>query len=285
MDLHDFVKAALAEDVRDGDHTSLACIPTDAHGSMKLLMKEEGVIAGLQISQDILRIIDKDVKIQAHNKDGDLIKPGNIIMHIHGNVQKLLIAERLILNIMQRMSGIATKTRAMMKLIEGTSTKILDTRKTTPLFRYFEKEAVRIGGGTNHRHGLYDAMMIKDNHIDFSGSLTAAIENCVSYQLSQNKPMDIIVEARDLNEVNEILMAPKVRRILLDNFSVEMTTEAVALIAGKRETESSGGIDEHTIRDYALCGVDYISMGALTHQMNSLDISLKANFDVSKVEK
>jgi nicotinate-nucleotide pyrophosphorylase (carboxylating) len=285
MDLHGFVKAALAEDVRDGDHTSLACIPSSAQGSMKLLLKEEGVIAGLQISQDILRIIDKDVQIQAHNQDGDLLQPGHIVMQIHGNVQKLLIAERLILNMMQRMSGIATKTRAMMKLIKGTSTKILDTRKTTPLFRYFEKEAVRIGGGTNHRHGLYDAMMIKDNHIDFSGSLTTAIENCISYQRSQNKPMNIIVEARDLNEVKEILNAPKVRRILLDNFCLEMTKEAVSLIAGKRETESSGGIDEHTIRDYALCGVDYISMGALTHQMNSLDISLKADFDVSKVEK
>jgi len=285
MDLNEFVKSALLEDVREGDHTTLACIPSDARGSMSLLMKEEGVLAGLDLAVQILMIIDPSVLVDIHHKDGEVLKPGVIAMHIEGNIGKLLVAERLILNIMQRMSGIATKTRHMMSLIQGTETKILDTRKTSPLFRYFEKEAVRIGGGTNHRHGLYDAMMIKDNHIDFAGGITKGIEKCIAYQKEHKLSIDIIVEARDMDEVKEILLAPPVKRILLDNFTTEATKEAVRFIDGRIETESSGGIDEDSIRPYALCGVDYISMGALTHQIQSLDISLKADFNVAKMEK
>jgi len=285
MDLNEFVKSALLEDVREGDHTTLACIPSDARGSMSLLMKEEGVLAGLDLAVQILMIIDPSVLVDIHHKDGEVLKPGVIAMHIEGNIGKLLVAERLILNIMQRMSGTATKTRHMMSLIQGTETKILDTRKTSPLFRYFEKEAVRIGGGTNHRHGLYDAMMIKDNHIDFAGGITKGIEKCIAYQKEHKLSIDIIVEARDMDEVKEILLAPPVKRILLDNFTTEATKEAVRFIDGRIETESSGGIDEDSIRPYALCGVDYISMGALTHQIQSLDISLKADFNVAKMEK
>lgn len=285
MNLTEFIKAALEEDVRDGDHTSEACIPSDARGSMRLLMKEDGVLAGLEIAIKIFKEIDHSVKVEPLFKDGDFLQNGTVVMHIKGNVQQLLKAERLVLNILQRMSGIATKTRQMMNLIEGTGTSVLDTRKTTPLFRYFEKEAVRIGGGTNHRHGLYDAMMIKDNHIDFAGSITAAVERCVAYNKSHSLEIDIIVEARNLREVQEILAGPMVRRILLDNFSIEATKEAVGLIGRRRETESSGGIDESSIRAYAECGVNYISMGALTHQIKSLDLSLKAEFDVSKVER
>jgi nicotinate-nucleotide pyrophosphorylase (carboxylating) len=285
MDLDRFVELALEEDLRDGDHTSLACIPADARGSMILIMKEKGVLAGIALSIQILELIDPSAIVEQLHEDGEILKVGTIAMKVSGNVQQLLVAERLILNILQRMSGIATKTRSMLDLIAGTSTKILDTRKTTPLFRYFEKEAVRIGGGTNHRHGLYDAMMIKDNHIDFAGGITPAIERCLEYQKRKGKQMDIIVESRDLSEVKEILAAPPVRRILLDNFTLDMTKEAMKLIGNKRETESSGGINEKTIRDYALCGVDYISMGALTHQIQSLDLSLKADFHVAEVER
>jgi nicotinate-nucleotide pyrophosphorylase (carboxylating) len=285
MDLQRFVDFALEEDVKDGDHTTLACIPSEARGSMVLIMKEKGVLAGIDLSIRILKLIDTSASVEQLHRDGEVLDVGTIAMKVTGNVQHLLVAERLILNILQRMSGIATKTRSMMDLIAGTSSQILDTRKTTPLFRYFEKEAVRIGGGTNHRQGLYDAMMIKDNHIDFAGGITSAIEQCLAYQKRTGKDMDIIVEARDLSEVKEILAAPPVRRILLDNFTLEMTREAVELIGNTRETESSGGINEDTIRDYALCGVDYISMGALTHQIQSLDLSLKADFHVAEMER
>ena len=285
MDLQRFVDFALEEDVKDGDHTTLACIPSEARGSMVLIMKEKGVLAGIDLSIRILKLIDTSASVEQLHRDGEVLDVGTIAMKVTGNVQHLLVAERLILNILQRMSGIATKTRSMMDLIAGTRSQILDTRKTTPLFRYFEKEAVRIGGGTNHRQGLYDAMMIKDNHIDFAGGITSAIEQCLAYQKRTGKDLDIIVEARDLSEVKEILTAPPVRRILLDNFTLEMTREAVELIGNTRETESSGGINEDTIRDYALCGVDYISMGALTHQIQSLDLSLKADFHVAEMER
>ncbi|NND94683.1 MAG: carboxylating nicotinate-nucleotide diphosphorylase [Flavobacteriales bacterium] len=278
MNLRTFVDLALEEDVREGDHTSLACIPSQSQGSMYMLIKEKGVLAGLDIGIEIFNLIDADLKIEKHSSDGENHHYGDIPLKVHGSVHSLLIAERLVLNVMQRMSGIATKTRSIMNLIKDTSAKVLDTRKTTPNFRYFEKEAVRIGGGINHRMGLYDAMMIKDNHIDFAGGISQAIDRCNEYQRVKGLEIDIIVEARNINEVKEILNKKGVRRILLDNFSPVETSEAVSFIDKRAETESSGGITEGNIRDYALCGVDYISMGALTHKVRSLDISLKADF-------
>ena len=282
MDLEQFVRLALTEDVREGDHTSLACIPAGAQGRMYMLIKEDGTLAGLDIAQRIFHLIDPAIKLDISAEDGASYVYGDIPLRAEGSVHSLLIAERLVLNIMQRMSGIATKTRSVMNLIADTNTSVLDTRKTTPLFRYFEKEAVRIGGGTNHRMGLYDAMMIKDNHIDFAGGITPAIERSLAYQEEKGISIDIIVESRSIEEVEEILRTPGIRRILLDNFSPEETQAAVDFIAKRVETESSGGITEANIRDYALCGVDYISMGALTHKVRSLDISLKADFDVQR---
>jgi nicotinate-nucleotide pyrophosphorylase (carboxylating) len=282
MDLEQFVSLALTEDVREGDHTSLACIPAGAKGRMYMLIKENGTLAGLDIAARIFHIIDPEITLDISGKDGASYVYGDIPLRAEGSVHSLLIAERLVLNIMQRMSGIATKTRSVMDLIADTKTSVLDTRKTTPLFRYFEKEAVRIGGGTNHRMGLYDAMMIKDNHIDFAGGITPAIERCLAYQEAKGISIDIIVESRNIKEVEEILQTPGIRRILLDNFSPEETQAAVEFIEKRVETESSGGITEDNIRDYALCGVDYISMGALTHKVRSLDISLKADFDVQR---
>ena len=247
-----------------------------------MLIKEEGILAGLEIAERIFHIIDPDISLEVTGKDGEAYVYGDIPLRAEGSVHALLIAERLVLNIMQRMSGIASKTRSVMDLIADTDTRVLDTRKTTPLFRYFEKEAVRIGGGCNHRMGLYDAMMIKDNHIDFAGGITPAIERSLAYQQTKGLSIDIIVESRNLKEVEEILRTPGIRRILLDNFSPEETKEAVAFIADRVETESSGGITAANIRDYALCDVDYISMGALTHKVRSLDISLKADFDVQR---
>ncbi len=282
MNLETFVRLAIEEDVREGDHTSLACIPSDSEGSMYMLVKEDGVMAGLEIGLKIFSMIDPGIRFDQSGNDGDSVKYGDIPLRVHGKVHSLLIAERLVLNIMQRMSGIATKTRKIMDIISDTDAKILDTRKTTPNFRLFEKEGVRIGGGTNHRMGLYDAMMIKDNHIDFAGGISPAIQRCNEYQKDKGLNIDIIVESRDLNEVKEILSNEGVRRILLDNFSPEKTKEAVKFIDGKVETESSGGITMHNVLDYALCGVDYISMGALTHKVRSMDISLKADFNVPK---
>lgn len=280
MDIQQFVALALQEDVRDGDHTSLACIPQGVRGRMFMLVKEAGTLAGLEIARSIILAIDNTAEIEMLSNDGVKHQYGDIPLRVEGNVQALLIAERLVLNIMQRMSGIATKTRSIMDLIEDTGTSVLDTRKTTPLFRFFEKEAVRIGGGTNHRMGLYDAMMIKDNHIDFAGGISPAIQRANEYQKEKGLSIDIIVESRNLEEVREILANDGVRRILLDNFSPELTKEAVQFIDKRVETESSGGITKANVREYALCGVDYISMGALTHKVNSLDISLKADFDV-----
>ena len=248
MDLNAFVEAALEEDVRDGDHTSLACIPEDSKGSMYMLIKQEGVLAGIDIAAEIFKILDPESVVVKKIDDGTKVGYGDIALTVSGRVHKLLIAERLVLNIAQRMSGIATKTRHIMDIINGTKSQVLDTRKTTPLFRYFEKEAVRIGGGTNHRMGLYDAMMIKDNHIDFAGGITQAIERCVRYQEQNRMSIDIIVESRNLSEVEEILTCKGVRRILLDNFTPEETQRAVDLIAGRVETESSGGMNEENIK-------------------------------------
>lgn len=270
------IELAIREDVGDGDHTSLACIPTHAKGKAKLLVKQNGIIAGIELAEQILKKIDSSVIFNPILKDGNVIKVGDVAFYVEGSSQSILKAERLVLNFMQRMSGIATKTNYYTTLLEGLPTKILDTRKTTPGNRLIEKWAVQLGGGVNHRIGLYDMVMIKDNHIDYAGGIENAINKVVDYLKTNNKQLKIEIEARDLNELDEILKVGKVHRIMLDNFSFEDLRTAVKLIAGKYETEASGGINEKTIKSYAECGVDFISVGALTHQINSLDLSLKA---------
>jgi nicotinate-nucleotide pyrophosphorylase (carboxylating) len=270
-----FVLNALNEDRGDGDHTSLSTIPKNHKGWMQLLVKEEGIIAGIEAAEKILRIIDKKIRFKRLLHDGEKVRKGQVAFILHGNTQKLLLAERLILNVMQRMSGIATHTHHLQALCKGTRTKVIDTRKTTPGFRFFEKWAVVIGGGANHRFGLYDMILIKDNHIDFCGGITEAIDSAANYLKKKKKRLDIEVETRSIEDVKKVLAHGKVQRILLDNFSVEETREAVKLIHGKYETESSGGINEKNIAAYAKCGVNFISVGALTHQVKSLDLSLK----------
>ncbi|MFB9098809.1 MULTISPECIES: carboxylating nicotinate-nucleotide diphosphorylase [Flavobacterium] len=267
---------ALREDVGDGDHSSLACIPSDAMGKAKLLVKDDGVIAGVEFAKQVFAYVDASMHVETFINDGEKVKYGDVVFHVTGSSQSILKAERLVLNAMQRMSAIATKTRFFVDLLEGTSTKILDTRKTTPGLRAPEKWAVKIGGGENHRFALYDMIMLKDNHIDFAGGITKAINKTKNYLKETNRDLKIIVEARDMNEVKEILMSDGVYRILLDNFTFEMTREAVALIGSKCLTESSGNINEKTIRQYAECGVNYISSGALTHSVYNMDLSLKA---------
>ena len=275
-EINEFIERALHEDVRDGDHTSLACIPSDAMGKAYLLVKENGILAGMELAKHIFQKVDERIVMNPLLKDSDSIAVGDIAFTVKGPSCSLLTAERLVLNCMQRMSGIATKTHEINKLIEGTKAQVLDTRKTTPGIRILEKWAVKIGGGTNHRFGLYDMMMIKDNHIDFAGGIKQAIEKAINYQKNKNLSLKIEVEARDLQEVKEILDIGKIHRIMLDNFSYEDTRTAVNMINGKYETEASGGITEETIRAHAECGVDFISVGALTHSVSSLDLSLKA---------
>lgn len=267
---------ALREDVGDGDHSSLACVPETAVGKAQLLVKEAGVIAGVAFAQQVFAHVDVQLDVDVHINDGTAVSPGDIVLTVSGSSQAILKAERLVLNAMQRMSAVATKTAHYVKLLGGTDTKLLDTRKTTPGFRVLEKQAVKIGGGENHRFALYDMIMLKDNHIDFCGGITAAIAQTQSYLKRLGKDLKIIVEARDLDEVREILESDGVYRILLDNFSFEDTKTAVALIGDRCLTESSGNINETTIRQYAACGVDYISSGALTHSVSNLDLSLKA---------
>ncbi|MFW2377623.1 MAG: carboxylating nicotinate-nucleotide diphosphorylase [Cellulophaga baltica] len=267
---------AIREDVGDGDHSSLACIPSTATGKAKLLVKDTGIIAGIDFAKQVFNYVDKDLKIETLLQEGDTVKHGDIVFYVEGSSQSILKSERLVLNAMQRMSAIATKTNYFVKLLEGTGTKILDTRKTTPGIRALEKWAVKIGGGENHRFALYDMIMLKDNHIDFAGGLGKAIEKTKNYLKETNRDLKIIVEARDLHEVQQILDAKGVYRILLDNFSFKDTKAAVKLIGNQCLTESSGGINEHTIRDYAECGVNYISSGALTHSVYNMDLSLKA---------
>ncbi|SDB24620.1 nicotinate-nucleotide pyrophosphorylase [carboxylating] [Flavobacteriaceae bacterium MAR_2010_188] len=270
------IKNAIREDVGDGDHSSLACIPKDATGRAKLLVKDQGIIAGVDFAIKIFDYVDKDLKVEVVRKDGESVKYGDIVFYVEGSSLSILKAERLALNAMQRMSAIATKTSKFVDLLEGTGTKILDTRKTTPGIRALEKWAVKIGGGENHRFALYDMVMLKDNHIDFAGGITKAINKTKTYLEENNLDLKIIVEARNLDEIKEILKTPGVYRILIDNFNYEDTKEAVKLIGDKCLTESSGGINEETIREYALCGVDYISSGALTHSVYNMDLSLKA---------
>ncbi|MES2239279.1 MAG: carboxylating nicotinate-nucleotide diphosphorylase [Bacteroidota bacterium] len=267
---------AIREDVGDGDHSSLACIPASAQGKAKLLVKDEGIIAGVEFAKMIFNYVDSNLEVETFIEDGTAVKFGDVVFHVSGSSQSILKAERMVLNSMQRMSAIATKTNSYVKLLEGTNAKILDTRKTTPGFRVAEKWAVKIGGGENHRFALYDMVMLKDNHIDFAGGITLAIAKTKAYLKKTNRNLKIIVEARDLNEVREIVAAGGVFRILLDNFDYEMTKEAVAFIGDASLTESSGNINEDTIRHYAKCGVNYISSGALTHSIYNMDLSLKA---------
>lgn len=270
------IQNAIREDVGDGDHSSLACIPPDAQGKAKLLVKDTGIIAGVAFAKMVFEYVDKNLQVETHIQDGSPVKYGDIVFHVSGSSQSILKAERLVLNAMQRMSAIATKTNNYVKLLEGTNTKILDTRKTTPGFRACEKWAVKIGGGENHRFALYDMIMLKDNHNDFAGGITNAIQKTKEYLKQNNKDLKIIVEARNLDEVSQILQNEGIYRILLDNFDFETTKKAVSMIGNKCLTESSGNINEKTIREYALCGVDYISSGALTHSVYNMDLSLKA---------
>ena len=270
------INNALREDVGDGDHSSLACIPTSATGKAKLLVKDKGIIAGVAFAKLVFAEVDKDLKIDIRIHDGEKVKHGDIVFYIEGNSQSILKAERLVLNAMQRMSAIATKTRSFADLLEGTKTKILDTRKTTPGIRALEKWAVKIGGGENHRFALYDMIMLKDNHIDFAGGITKAIQKTKKYLKATHRDLKIIVEARNLEEIEEILQSEGVYRVLIDNFNFDDTKKAVAMISDKCLTESSGGINEQTLRAYAECGVDFISSGALTHSVHNMDLSLKA---------
>ena len=270
------ISNAIREDVGDGDHSSLACIPREANGKAKLLVKDEGILAGVEFAKAVFAFVDKNLEVETLIEDGSTVKYGDIAFYVSGSSQSILKAERLVLNAMQRMSAIATKTNFFVGLLEGTGTKILDTRKTTPGIRALEKWAVKIGGGENHRFALYDMIMLKDNHIDFAGGITKAIEKTKNYLKETNRDLKIIVEARSLAEIKEILKTTGVYRILIDNFNYEDTREAVRLIGNTCLTESSGGINEDTIRQYAECGVDYISSGALTHSVYNLDLSLKA---------
>ena len=274
----DLVDLWFREDIGSGDHTTLSTIPADAAGKAKLHVKEPGILAGTEIATRIFNTFDPGLQMDLLIGDGAAIKEGDICFHLEGSVRSILQTERLVLNVMQRMSGIATETARYVKALDGTGTKVLDTRKTTPGFRYMEKEAVRIGGGENHRIGLYDMIMIKDNHIDFAGGIAQAIDRTTAYLAEKKLDLKIEVEVRNLEDIREVLKKDSVHRIMLDNFSLDMTREAVRLIDGKKETESSGGITFDTLRAYAECGVDYISVGALTHHIRSLDLSLKADF-------
>lgn len=271
-----FIKNAINEDIGDGDHTSLSCIPATAKGKAQLLIKQDGVLAGIEIAKKIFTSIDPELKIEQFLFDGNEIHRGDRALIVEGKIQSILLAERLVLNIMQRMSGIATTTKTYVDKLIGTKARVLDTRKTTPGLRFLEKLAVKIGGGENHRMGLYDMIMLKDNHIDFAGGIETAIRKAREYLKKNDKDIKIEIEARNLNEVKEILRVGGIDRIMLDNFSYDDTREAVHLIDEKYEIESSGGITLETIRNYAICGVDFISVGALTHQIKSLDMSLKA---------
>lgn len=272
----DLIKLAFAEDIGDGDHTTLSSIPANERGRSRLIIKEDGVLAGVDIAQKIFHSFDPDLQINVLIQDGTEVKVGDIAFTVEGKVQSLLQTERLVLNVMQRMSGIATTTREYVKALEGTKTRVLDTRKTTPGMRMLEKEAVKIGGGVNHRIGLFDMILLKDNHVDFAGGIEKAIKRAQSYLKEKNKSLQIEIEVRNFDELEEALQTGGVDRIMLDNFSVEDTAKAVKQVNGRVDLESSGGITFETLRSYAETGVDYISVGALTHSVKSLDMSLKA---------
>ena len=267
---------AFAEDIGDGDHTTLCCIPETAVGKSKLLVKEAGILAGVDIARKVFHKFDPELKMEVFIEDGSVVKPGDVAFTVSGKIRSLLQTERLMLNIMQRMSGIATMTHRYMEQLKGTKTRVLDTRKTTPGMRILEKEAVKIGGGTNHRIGLFDMILIKDNHVDFAGGISQAIERCHQYLEKRNLNLKIEIEVRSIDELQQVLNKGGVDRIMLDNFTPELTRKAVEMIGGRYETESSGGITLETIRNYAECGVDFVSVGALTHSVKGLDLSFKA---------
>lgn len=270
------IDLSFAEDIGDGDHTTLSSIPADAMGKSKLLIKEEGILAGIEIAKMVFHRFDPTMKVEVFIEDGTWVKPGDVAMIVEGKIQSLLQTERLMLNIMQRMSGIATMTNKYVKALEGTKTRVLDTRKTTPGMRILEKMAVKIGGGCNHRIGLFDMILLKDNHVDHAGGISAAISGAKKYCQEKGKALKIEIEVRNFQELQEAMDCGGIDRIMLDNFTPEDTKKAVAMIAGRFETESSGGITIANIRDYAECGVDFISVGALTHSVKSLDLSFKA---------
>lgn len=277
MDLIDeLIKLAFAEDIGEGDHTTLCCIPAEAEGAQKLLVKEAGILAGVEIARRIFNTFDPTLKMEVFIHDGAEVKPGDVAFIVRGKVRSLLQTERLMLNVMQRMSGIATVTRKYADRLQGLKTKVLDTRKTTPGMRMLEKEAVKIGGGVNHRIGLFDMILLKDNHVDFAGGITNAIKRANEYCKANKKDLKIEIEVRSLDELEEVMACGGVDRIMLDNFTPELTRKAVERIGGKYETESSGGITFDTLRTYAECGVDYISVGVLTHSVKGLDLSFKA---------
>ncbi|MFN0291186.1 carboxylating nicotinate-nucleotide diphosphorylase [Pedobacter helvus] len=271
-----FIKNAIAEDVGDGDHTSLSTIPQGTQGKAKLIVKEKGILAGVELALEIFNQVDSSLEVETFLHDGQEVNPGDIAFTVHGSTHAILLAERLVLNCMQRMSGIATKTNRIVKSLAEYNTKVLDTRKTTPGLRYLEKWAVRIGGGVNHRIGLYDMILIKDNHVDYAGGIANAIHQANAYLKDTGKQLQIEIEVRNIQELEEVLAIGKVNRIMLDNFELPLLKQAVQLINGRFVTEASGGIVEENVADYAACGVDYISMGALTHSVKSLDLSLKA---------
>ena len=274
--IDELIDLAFAEDIGDGDHTTLCCIPDTAMGKSRLLIKEPGILAGVEIARKIFHRFDPDLKMTVYIEDGTAVKPGDVAFVVEGRVQSLLQTERLMLNVMQRMCGIATMTHRYVKKLEGLHTRILDTRKTTPGMRMLEKEAVKIGGGVNHRIGLFDMILLKDNHVDFAGGIENAISRCHDYLKAKGKDLKIEIEVRNLDELKEVMRVGGVDRIMLDNFSPELTKEAVKIVGGKYEIESSGGITFDTIRDYAESGVDFVSVGALTHSVKGLDMSFKA---------
>ncbi len=274
--LQSFIQSALKEDVGDGDHTSLSTVPADAVGTAELKVKDRGILAGVELAKAIFKEVDPLLKVQVFILDGTWIEPGQVVLEVSGSSQSILKAERLVLNCIQRMSGIATYTRSLVNLLEGTRAKLLDTRKTTPNFRLAEKWACQIGGAVNHRYGLFDMILIKDNHVDFAGGIKAALDKAFSYNKTLAKPLDVMIEVRNETELDEVLAIGGVKRIMLDNFTPDRLRAAIRKIDGRFPTEASGGINEKTLRAYGETGVDYISVGALTHQVKSLDLSLKA---------
>lgn len=274
--LEELISLWFAEDIGDGDHSTLSCIPSSALGKSQLIVKEQGVLAGVEVARKVFNYFDPELEMTVFITDGTPVKVGDVAFVVEGRIQSLLQTERLMLNLMQRMSGVATRANMYVKALEGTKTRVLDTRKTTPGLRLLEKEAVKIGGGVNHRIGLYDMIMLKDNHVDFAGGIDKAIARAQAYLIEKGKELKIEIEVRNFDELAQVMAVGGVQRIMLDNFSVENTRRAVEIIAGKFETESSGGITFETLRAYAECGVDYISVGALTHSVKSLDLSFKA---------
>jgi nicotinate-nucleotide pyrophosphorylase (carboxylating) len=274
--LHRFIQDALKEDLGDGDHTSLSTIPRGKEGSARLLVKEDGIIAGVAVAVQIFKEVDPGLEVEVFINDGSIVKYGDIVLHVSGSAYAILVAERLVLNTMQRMSGIASTTRRIADLLKDTGTKVLDTRKTTPNMRFLEKLAVKIGGGVNHRFGLYDMILIKDNHVDYAGGIGPALNAAKQYLKDHQKAIPVEIEVRNLSELKEVMECGEVDRILLDNFNFDTLREAVQLVNGRFITEASGGITEDNVLQYALCGVDYVSLGALTHSVKSLDMSLKA---------